>query len=102
MRLGWAPDPRKSTLRAWPTPCGARRVGKIPLHAARLCRMGHRQGRGRPPHEDLLTPAEWRVVESVRHGMSNPEIARRQRVSTDAIKFHVANALQKLGFASRR
>jgi catechol 2,3-dioxygenase-like lactoylglutathione lyase family enzyme len=33
--------------------------------------------------------------------MSNPEIAERQGVSLDAVKFHVANALQKLGFASR-
>jgi DNA-binding CsgD family transcriptional regulator/catechol 2,3-dioxygenase-like lactoylglutathione lyase family enzyme len=64
--------------------------------------MGHRRGRGRPPHDDLLTPAEWRVVDSVRHGMSNALIAARQGVSTDAIKFHVANAVQKLGFSSRR
>lgn len=57
--------------------------------------------RGRPAHDDVLTPAEWRVVEAVRHGMSNPEIARRQGVSLDAVKFHVANALQKLGLESR-
>jgi DNA-binding CsgD family transcriptional regulator/catechol 2,3-dioxygenase-like lactoylglutathione lyase family enzyme len=50
----------------------------------------------------LLTPAEWRVVEAVRHGMSNPVIARRQGVSVDAVKFHVSNALAKLGLASRR
>ena len=57
--------------------------------------------RGRPPHDDVLTPAEWRVIEGVRHGMTNPEIARRQGVSLDAVKYHVANALQKLGFESR-
>jgi DNA-binding NarL/FixJ family response regulator len=57
--------------------------------------------RGRPRFDDLLTPAEWRVVEAVRHGMTNPEIARRQGVSIDAIKYHVANALQKLGFTHR-
>ncbi len=57
--------------------------------------------RGRPPHDDVLTPAEWRVVEAVRHGLTNPDIARRQGVSLDAVKFHVANALQKLGFTSR-
>ncbi len=57
--------------------------------------------RGRPPHADVLTPAEWRVVEAVRHGLSNPEIARRRGVSLDAVKYHVANALQKLGFDSR-
>lgn len=57
--------------------------------------------RGRPPADDLLTPAEWTVVEGVRHGLSNPQIARRLSVSTDAVKYHVAKALQKLGFASR-
>jgi len=64
--------------------------------------MAERKERGRPPHPDVLTPAEWRVVEAVRHGMSNPEIARRQGVTLDAVKYHVANALSKLGFASRR
>lgn len=57
--------------------------------------------RGRPPHDDVLTPAEWRVVEFVRHGLTNRDIADRQGVSLDAVKFHVANALAKLGFDSR-
>ncbi len=57
--------------------------------------------RGRPPYADVLTPAEWRVVEAVRHGMTNSMIATRQGVSLDAIKYHVANALQKLGLSSR-
>jgi DNA-binding CsgD family transcriptional regulator/predicted enzyme related to lactoylglutathione lyase len=64
--------------------------------------MSERKERGRPPHPDQLTPAEWRVVEAVRHGMSNPAIAKRQGVSVDAVKYHVANALSKLGFASRK
>jgi DNA-binding CsgD family transcriptional regulator/extradiol dioxygenase family protein len=59
------------------------------------------KGRGRPPHPDILTPAEWRVVEAVRHGMRGPEIARRQGISRDAVKFHVANILAKLGLRSR-
>jgi DNA-binding CsgD family transcriptional regulator/catechol 2,3-dioxygenase-like lactoylglutathione lyase family enzyme len=63
--------------------------------------MASPNGRGRPPHPDLLTPAEWRVVEWVRHGLSNPRIARLQGVTPDAVKYHVANALQKLGFSSR-
>lgn len=59
-------------------------------------------GRGRPPHADVLTPAESRVVEAVRHGLSNPDIAARQGVSLDAVKFHVANVLAKLGLEDRR
>jgi DNA-binding CsgD family transcriptional regulator/catechol 2,3-dioxygenase-like lactoylglutathione lyase family enzyme len=57
--------------------------------------------RGRPRHPDVLTPAEWAVVDAVRHGMSGPEIARRRGVSKDAVKFHVANAMVKLGLDSR-
>lgn len=53
--------------------------------------------RGRPPHDDILTPAEWRVTELVRHGLTNARIADMLGVSVDAVKFHVANALSKLG-----
>jgi DNA-binding CsgD family transcriptional regulator/catechol 2,3-dioxygenase-like lactoylglutathione lyase family enzyme len=57
--------------------------------------------RGRPPFADILTPAEWRVVEGVRHGMTNREIAARRGISLDAVKFHVANALDKLDLPNR-
>ncbi|HEY8572963.1 LuxR C-terminal-related transcriptional regulator [Phenylobacterium sp.] len=57
--------------------------------------------RGRPPHPDVLTPAEWGVVEAVRHGMSNAQIARRRGVSLDAVKQHVASARGKVGADSR-
>jgi DNA-binding CsgD family transcriptional regulator/catechol 2,3-dioxygenase-like lactoylglutathione lyase family enzyme len=59
-------------------------------------------GPGRPRHDDVLTPAEWKVAEQVRHGMTNRRIAERMGVSLDAIKFHVGNALSKLGFSSRQ
>lgn len=61
-----------------------------------------KRSRGRPRHEDLLTPSEWRVAELVRHGLSNPRIAALLGVSPDAVKFHVANCLSKLGLADRR
>jgi len=57
--------------------------------------------KGRPRHNDILTPAEWKVAESVRHGLTNPDIAKRQGVSMNAVKFHVANILSKLGMKSR-
>lgn len=57
--------------------------------------------RGRPRHPDRLTPAEWRVVDPVRHGLTNGEIARRRGTSRDAVKFHVGNAVRKLGLAGR-
>jgi len=59
-------------------------------------------GPGRPRHDDVLTPAEWKVAEQVRHGMTNRRIAERMGVSLDAVKFHVGNALAKLGFSSRQ
>jgi len=58
-------------------------------------------GPGRPRHDDVLTPTEWKVAEQVRHGMTNRRIAEHMGVSLDAVKFHVGNALGKLGFSSR-
>ncbi len=63
--------------------------------------MASQRERGRPAHPDVLTPGEWRVIEAVRHGLRNREIAARQGVSLDAVKYHVANALHKLGMSSR-
>jgi DNA-binding CsgD family transcriptional regulator/catechol 2,3-dioxygenase-like lactoylglutathione lyase family enzyme len=50
----------------------------------------------------VLTPTEWRILHAVQHGMSNVEIARRRGTSVDAVKFHVANVLAKLGASNRR
>lgn len=58
--------------------------------------------RGRPAHDDVLTPAEWRTVHAIQHGMTNREIAARRGVSLDAVKYHVTNAMQKLDLADRR
>lgn len=58
--------------------------------------------RGRPPHPDVLTPAEWSVAEFVRHGLTNRQIAARLSIGADAVKFHVGNALGKLGLADRK
>src|SRR5437660_9884988 len=64
--------------------------------------MSGRTRRGRPPHNDVLTPSEWRVVHAVQHGMSNREIAARRGISLDAVKYHVANAVAKLGLTNRQ
>jgi DNA-binding CsgD family transcriptional regulator/catechol 2,3-dioxygenase-like lactoylglutathione lyase family enzyme len=64
--------------------------------------MKTKRPRGRPPHADVLTPAEWRTVYAVQHGMTNVEIARRRGISVIAVKFHVTNALAKLGLADRK
>jgi DNA-binding CsgD family transcriptional regulator/catechol 2,3-dioxygenase-like lactoylglutathione lyase family enzyme len=49
-----------------------------------------------------LTPAEWRTVHAVKHGMTSRQIAERRGISIDAVKFHIANALAKLGVANRK
>ena len=64
--------------------------------------MASRSRRGRPPHDDVLTPAEWRTVHAVKHGMTSRQIADRRGISIDAVKYHVANALAKLGIANRK
>jgi DNA-binding CsgD family transcriptional regulator/predicted enzyme related to lactoylglutathione lyase len=62
-------------------------------------KLAHR--RGRPPHDDVLTPAEWAIVHAVRHGLSNARIAARRGISRDAVKYHVRNAVAKLGLRDR-
>jgi catechol 2,3-dioxygenase-like lactoylglutathione lyase family enzyme len=49
----------------------------------------------------VLTPAEWRAADAIRHGLRNREIAARRGVGVDAIKYHVRNVLAKLGLADR-
>ena len=53
--------------------------------------------RGRPPHPDVLTPAEWQVLDLVRHGMNRAQVAARLGVGVDAVKYHLANIGDKLG-----
>jgi DNA-binding CsgD family transcriptional regulator/predicted enzyme related to lactoylglutathione lyase len=63
--------------------------------------MSPSRGRGRPLHPDVLTPAEWRVLDWLRHGLSRAEIARRRGTSVDAVKYHLANISDKLGVRGR-
>src|SRR5450755_2775227 len=63
--------------------------------------MPNQPRRGRPPHQDVLTPAEWRTVHAVKHGLTSRQIAERRGISIDAVKYHVKNALAKLGIANR-
>ncbi|HET8785577.1 MAG TPA: VOC family protein [Candidatus Limnocylindrales bacterium] len=60
----------------------------------------HRRGRGRPAHPDVLTPAEWRVLDLWRHGLTRGEIARLQGVSGYAVRYHLRNITGKLGAAA--
>ncbi len=58
--------------------------------------------RGRPPFPDILTPRQREVLELVRQGLSNTEIARRLGISRDGVKFHVSEIITRLGVRKRR
>ena len=60
-----------------------------------------RRERGRPPHPDILTPAEWRVLEQVRVDHTNAEIAVRLGVSVTTVRYHLANIRAKLELSDR-
>ncbi len=63
--------------------------------------MEHHRG-GRPRYPGVLTPAEQRVLEELRNGGTNPEIAERLGISRETVKSHIASMLSKLGLADRR
>jgi DNA-binding CsgD family transcriptional regulator/extradiol dioxygenase family protein len=64
--------------------------------------MIKRRKRGRPAHEDVLTPTEWRVTHAIQHGLSNRDVAERRGISRDGVKYHVANVLAKLNLPHRK
>lgn len=41
-------------------------------------------------------------MHAVKHGLTSRQIAQRRGISVDAVKFHVGNALEKLGLANRK
>jgi DNA-binding CsgD family transcriptional regulator/catechol 2,3-dioxygenase-like lactoylglutathione lyase family enzyme len=69
---------------------------KFTVFVATLPRMAHR-GRGRPPYPDVLTPAEWAVLNLWRHGLSMRGIAARRRISLYGVRYHLRNIAGKIG-----
>jgi DNA-binding CsgD family transcriptional regulator/predicted enzyme related to lactoylglutathione lyase len=61
-----------------------------------------KRGRGRPPHDDVLTPAEWRVTHAIQHGIPTRGIAEGRGISRDGVKYHVAQILGKLNLPNRK
>jgi DNA-binding CsgD family transcriptional regulator/catechol 2,3-dioxygenase-like lactoylglutathione lyase family enzyme len=64
--------------------------------------MASGKRRGRPPHDDILTPAEWKITHAVQHGMTGRQIAERKGISRDGVKYHIENVLGKLGLPDRK
>ena len=76
--------------------CTGRVIRPVPGYV-----RGMKPTRGRPPHDDQLTPAEWSVVEWVRHGLTNRQIAERLTLAEKTVKNYVSTLLGKLGVESR-
>jgi DNA-binding CsgD family transcriptional regulator len=57
--------------------------------------------RGRPPYPDILTPRQWEVLDLVRRGLSDQEIADALDLTLAGAKYHVSEILTKLGVSSR-
>jgi len=55
----------------------------------------------RAGEDRMLTARELEVLEMLAEGLSNQIIARRLKISTYTVKFHVASILDKLGAGSR-
>jgi len=55
----------------------------------------------RRQHPDALTARERQVLELIRRGLTNEEIAQRLGISPDGAKYHVSQILSKLGVATR-
>ena len=58
-----------------------------------------RERGGRPRYPGVLTPAEQRVLEELRNGGSNAEIAARLGISRETVKTHIASMFSKLDLA---
>ena len=66
-----------------------------------MARM-ERRGRGRPRHPGILTPAERRVLDALREGGTNAEIAAHLGIGAETVKTHISTMLAKLGLSDRQ
>jgi len=57
---------------------------------------------GPPPGPDILTPREAEVMELLRSGRSNAEIAHTLHVSIETVRTHARRIYRKLGVKTRR
>ncbi len=57
---------------------------------------------GPPPGPDVLTPREAEVLDLLRSGRSNAEIAQALHVSIETVRTHARRIYRKLGVKSRR
>lgn len=73
--------------------------GESPLHP-KAARELLRQ-RSRPEDRPRLTPREREILELVRQGLANKQIARRLGISERTVKAHLTAAFQRIGVTDR-
>ena len=56
---------------------------------------------GRPRYPDILTSRQREVLELLREGLTNEQIAERLGITLDGARFHVSEILGRLGLSSR-
>ena len=61
-----------------------------------------RRGRGRPRHPGILTPAERRVLDALREGGTNADIAERLGIGAETVKTHISRGGCHAAGAQRR
>jgi DNA-binding NarL/FixJ family response regulator len=49
--------------------------------------------RGRPPYPDIPTPRQWEVLDLIRSGLSDQDIADRLDLTLAGAKYHVSEIL---------
>ena len=57
--------------------------------------------RGRPPHPGPLTRREHEILDLVRQGLTNAQIADSLDIARETVKWHVSEILSKLGVETR-
>jgi DNA-binding CsgD family transcriptional regulator len=82
------------------------RAAVLALAAGLRLEASPRKEAASPPETEFtliepLTERELEVLNLVAEGLSNPQIARRLRVSRNTVKFHVSSIMGKLGASSR-
>jgi len=70
--------------------------------ASRGLQVLPRSGHPEPPGPDLLTPREADVLDHLRQGHSNAEIATALHVSVETVRTHARAVYRKLGVRTRR
>jgi DNA-binding CsgD family transcriptional regulator len=99
------PDPARVVSEARAALAIFERLGAVPDadRAAALLRSAGDRGRSRRPgrHDSTLSPREGEVLDLLRQGLTNAEIANRLYISPKTAEHHVSAVLTKLGVRSR-